>query len=370
MAGAILRTLLLLSLTACGGSDYTAVVPEAISVGTNYPVFVATVRMKDTNERFGPKRSTQMSFLEQTVSIPPNHTRGSVGRTSETPDPNKEFALAATKEFESTRDFQARIDQIMRENMDDVKEVTVFVHGYNTSQAQAVSRLAQLGYDLEIPGAMILFSWPSKGKLFGYAYDGDSVMFARDDLERLLRNLRSSGVRRIGLLAHSMGGQLAVETIRQIDIREPGWPARNLGSIVLVAPDLDIELFRRQLNGMSRVPDSFFVFASAKDQALNVSARLRGTHDRQRLGNIENIEDIADLPIQVVDTTAFDKSAVRGHFVAGTSSELIEMLVAARQIDGIFGGESRSLERLVRGRNVHLEEAEQVVLRPKNVVAQ
>jgi esterase/lipase superfamily enzyme len=356
------KLLFLLAFGGCNNTDYAGITPEALSIGTNTTVFVATRRNEDDDGNFGPERSEVLTLLENTISLPPSHIRGSVAKISSTPEPHKDLALAAREKFSSPEAFYSRIRQAMQANLDDVPEVTVFLHGFNTSQSQALFALAQLGHDLEIPGAMVLYSWPSQGKLLGYAYDSDSVLYSRDSLEWLLRGLKSAGAQRIMLIAHSMGGQLAMETIRQIDIREPGWPARNLGAVVLVAPDLDVELFRQQVQGMSRIPDPLVVFASERDSALEVSALLRGSADVARLGNIANVKKISDLPVEVIDVTAFSKKSSSAHFVPGTSTELLEMMVAARTVSGVFGSENKALERLLRGEKIGLVNAEELVL--------
>ena len=42
-------------------------------------------------------------------------------------------------------------------------QALLFVHGYNVTHARAVKRAAQIAYDLEFDGALILFSWNSHG---------------------------------------------------------------------------------------------------------------------------------------------------------------------------------------------------------------
>ena len=100
--------------------------------------------------------------------------------------------------------------------------------------------------DFRLPGIGVHFSWPSAAHPLGYTYDRDSVLYARDGLEQLLRQVSAAGPDRIILVGHSLGSMLVMETLRQMEIRSPAWAQRNLGGVVLVSPDLDVDVFRQQ----------------------------------------------------------------------------------------------------------------------------
>lgn len=353
----------LLTLTACVDRSYTPTVPEALNIGSNFTVFAATSRSADENGYFGFGRSEMLRMLELTVSIPPKHKPGSLKFGYARPNPEKEFTMAARKEFESSSAFKSRISDSIRGLPSGQRDVTVFVHGYNATQAETAFRAAQLAHDLEVPGTLVIYSWPSRGKTLAYAYDNDSMLFARDGLEELLVQLKDTGADKIVLVAHSMGSALVMEAMRQMDIKNPGWPARNLGGVILISPDLNIDVFRSQMNRMSAVPTPFVVFISEKDKALNVSAHLRGTDEQGRLGNIKRIDRISEYPIDIVDTTAFSDDAASSHFVAATSPSLIAILNGARSINQTFGREDVSLERFLVGSDIYDRGAHEIVLR-------
>lgn len=349
-------------LAACTDRSFTPTVPEAAEIGTNYTVFAVSSREPEDNGNFGFRRADDLSLLELTVSIPPGHEPGTLDFGYANPDPNHQFTMAGRKQFSSFDAFQARIAEAMGDLEPGQREVTIFVHGYNATQAETVFRAAQIAKDVEVPGAILVYSWPSKGKPLAYAYDSDSALFARDGLEQLIRRVKSSGAKRVVLVAHSMGSHVAMEAIRQIDIKNPGWVARNLGGVILVSPDLDVQVFRTQMNRLAKVPKPFVVFVSEKDKALNISSRLRGNHDSQRLGNISSIELIRDLPIEVVDTTAFAKNAGSTHFIPATSPALLAMLSDARALNRTFGPDRPSIELLLTGVDLQNEGATEVVL--------
>lgn len=355
---------LFVSISACADRSFTPTVPEALAVGTAFTVFAATSREPEPNGNFGFERSERLRLLELTVSIPPTHTPGTIKFAYANPNPRKEFTMAGVKEFDSPKSFRSRMSEKLRNSFDRDNEAIIFVHGYNATQAETAFRAAQLANDLELKGNLVVYSWPSRGSPLAYAYDNDSVLFARTGLETLMREVKKTGASRIVLVAHSMGSVLAMETLRQMDLREPGWPARNLGGVVLISPDLDVDVFRSQMKDLSVIPDPFVVFVSKADRILDLSARLRGTHKSERLGNIRNIEKVADLPINIVDTTAFSKGAGSAHFIPATSPALISIFQGARSVAETFGSEDLSIERMIVGSNVYADRASETVLKP------
>ena len=67
----------------------------------------------------------------------------------------------------------------------------------------------------------MLFTWPSKGNVFAYGYDRESANYSRDLLEALLRYLiKDQKVKKITILAHSMGNWVTLEALRQMAIRD------------------------------------------------------------------------------------------------------------------------------------------------------
>ncbi|MEX0348316.1 MAG: alpha/beta hydrolase [Paracoccaceae bacterium] len=343
----ILLGLIALALTACVDRSVNPVVPSALDVGKPHTVFVASSRAKEPDGTYGFRRSAELSLLELTVSIPPAHQPGELNFSYANPDPENQFALAGQREFASQKDFNARLTQQMRSLDASNREVVIFVHGYNTTQVETAFRAAQMAHDVELPGQIMMYSWPSRGRAYGYAYDLDSMLFARDGLESFVNQVKAAGAKRIILVAHSMGSALTMEMLRQAELKNPGWANRTFEGVILISPDLDIDLFREQIDEIKNVPQPFAILVSEKDKALGFSARLRGTADSERLGNISSIQKIADLPIEVIDTTEFSEDAASSHFVAATSPSLLAMFKSARPLSQALEPESLGVEALI-----------------------
>ena len=117
------------------------------------------------------------------------------------------------------------------------RDVLVFVHGFNTSFDEARLRAAQVVADSKFGGVPVLFTWPSKNQLFGYVSDKDSATASRDALQDLLTDIAATpGVGKIHVLAHSMGGWVAMEALRQEAFSGHRDLDGHLGDVMLASP--------------------------------------------------------------------------------------------------------------------------------------
>ncbi len=342
------------TLGACVDRSVSETVPDALRVGVPETVFAATTRAREADGTYGYHRSQGLRFLEMTVSIPPDHTPGTLDFSYANPDPNTEFVLADMSEFSGPQGLKSRLRG--------VDEVSIFVHGYNATQTETAFRAAQLSHDIGIPGSTLIYSWPSRAKGTGYAYDLDSMLFARDGLEQTIRTLKSFGVKRVIVIAHSMGSALTMEMMRQAELRQPGWSKRNIEGVILISPDLDVDLFRSQMDSIKSPPEPFVVMVSQKDKVLGISARLRGTSQGERLGSINSVDALADYPINVIDTTAFSEDAGSSHFVAATSPALLSILSSVRRVSSTFGPDRPGIDVLAPPSERNADGATEIVL--------
>ena len=236
------------ALTACSRPAVTGLsdtVPEAVIER----VFVATQRTRNQlGQIFGEKRSSRMQYATIDVSIPPRHELGQLERTRGEADAGQYFAPVAVEALDGSRDFTRALGRSRGGD----GGVLLFVHGYNNTLEDAVFRVAQIKHDFDIEEPAILFSWPSAGDPRGYVYDRDSVLFARDGFVELLRDLHAAGQRRILLVAHSMGGYLTMEVLRQIALEGDRHLFGGLEAVILMSPDIDPDIFRQQAAAIAR----------------------------------------------------------------------------------------------------------------------
>ncbi len=302
-------------------------------VGTSAPgasqvdLLVATTRapvVEPPGVMFGGARGKGLDFADVVVSIPPDSARkaGDVEWPSSPPgDPERDFVTLRADRLDLAQakaDFNARVARTPG------RKVLIFVHGYNTRFEEAVYRFAQIVHDARVDVAPVLFTWPSGGGLVDYVYDRDSAVYSRDAFEAVLQALVDNrNVGSISILAHSMGNYLAVESLRQMAIRDRGLPSK-IRDVMLASPDIDVDVFRRQVAEIDVKPRTtqFTLFVSRDDKALGISSFL--ARDSTRLGALDPTREpyssmLEKAQVNVIDLTnvASNDSANHSKFATG-----------------------------------------------------
>ena len=213
-----------LVLTACASRPKDVLTPVADTVPSTSRVamLVTTTRARSDNpgEMFTGERALTPSFAEVTVSIPPPSVRkvGEVAWPKKLP-PNPATDFAVLKAEEVTKEQAQRVASASVRKSPD-HSVLVFIHGFNNRFEDSVYRFAQIAHDTGTDSAPILVTWPSRGSTLAYGYDRESTNYTRDALETLFQYLaRDPEIKEVSVLAHSMGNWLALESLRQMAIR-------------------------------------------------------------------------------------------------------------------------------------------------------
>ena len=224
-------------------------------------------------------RSGKLNYGIHTVSIPTHHQPGQIEWPDQVPpDPAYHF-VTADRALLDRQQFMNALRR--RAASGDRGRVMVFVHGYNMRYQEAVYWLGQIAHDSNFQGTPLLFAWPSRGEASLYVADRESVTYSRDYFENFLRDIAAlPEVREIDILAHSMGTLLTVETLRQASIKGDKTFGGKLHDVILASPDIDINVFRTQLDTIGRLPQPMTVLVSGDDKALGLSKLLDGGNDR------------------------------------------------------------------------------------------
>ncbi|MFN0113570.1 MAG: alpha/beta hydrolase [Paracoccaceae bacterium] len=329
---------LALLLAACASRPSIAPHPELAPAASTRMVFYATTRAPgEPDELYGNRRSSRIRYGQIEVSVPPDRKPGEILTASagRRPDPSRDFFALDSRDFAGADDLRRSLAAELSRRHGRAKEVAVYVHGFNNTFPEAVFRLGQLGNDVNGPAVSFLYSWPSRGSPLGYVYDRDSVLFARDGLEETLGLVVAAGADRIILVGHSLGTELLMETLRQMAIGGNRKVVSRIGGVILISPDIDTQLFRRQAKRIGKLPQPFLIFTSGRDKALALSAALSGRSDR--LGNIQDLDKLAELDVTVIDVTAYSEG--EGHFTVGNSPTVLSILAGLRQaMPGLMDG--------------------------------
>lgn len=356
--------LCLVVLMGCASRGALTFVPDAARTGQVETVFFGTTRQTDpVTGDFDSKRLRQaISYGRYDVSIPPEREVGKITwpRRGAPPDPLLDFLTTREDVYPDPAAFRANLAAALREKPKGQRDVSVFVHGFNSTFAEGLYRIAQMSHDLDLPGVAVHYSWPSAGIPLGYVYDRDSALFARDGLERLLREVADAGADRIIVVAHSMGAALTMETLRQVAIRGDARVRGRLAGVVLISPDIDVDVFHEQATAIGDLPQPFVIFSSRRDRALALSARLTG--QRERLGNLRDLEEVADLKVTVIDVAAF--STGDGHFNVASSPALIQLLSRITDVNASYAGDQAGRTGLLPGVILTVQNATGIILSP------
>ena len=302
-------------------------------------MLVATTRKpsEDPGKLFSGDRGTAISLNSVDVSIPPDRNRkiGEVQWPSRMPpNPQKEFAVTEVAKVQS----EGQAFDWYRKNRNTKHQVIIFVHGFNNTYADAVFRFAQIIHDSGTDAAPILFTWPSRGRVFDYLYDKESANYSRRALEDLiLQAVKSPDVSDVTILAHSMGGWLAAEALRGVAMREKSIPAK-VKNVVLASPDIDIDVFRRQFTEMGPKRPHFVILTSTRDKALEMSSWLSGGVNRVGGSDLRPYAPLLDeLGVSVIDTSAIATNDPLGHNAFADSPEIVRLLgrrLAGQSLEG------------------------------------
>ena len=125
------------------------------------------------------------------VTIPHTHVPGklempSLWKMELDSDANRHFVLKAVIPLGAD---SARKEMANRLAGMSSRSLLLFVHGYDTTFAEAALRTAQLAHDLEFPGLAFFYSWPSAGSALRYWRDEEASQLSEAVFEQLLGEL-------------------------------------------------------------------------------------------------------------------------------------------------------------------------------------
>lgn len=328
--------LLLLALAAGCAHQRGAIVldPGAAGVGAEERVFVSAARARVPGpELYGHDRRSPPDFAVFDVSVPPRRAFGSV--TYPNPGrPETEFLVTSARRFAGEPEFRAAINAALAADPSTEDEAMIFVHGFNVNFAEGVLRNAQIQHDYDRHDVAVLFSWPSAAKAWRYFDDRESALFARRALEETIASVAASNARQFNLVAHSMGAFLLMDAFSSMMRAGNDTAQEKINAIFLLSPDIDVDVFEEQAKPILARGVPIVVFASKRDEALGLSAWIRGEHDR--LGSVRDEAELGGLPVTIYDISEVEAGDPLDHFAAATSPALLALFRNLRHSDDFW----------------------------------
>jgi esterase/lipase superfamily enzyme len=181
-----------------------------------------------------------------------------------------------------------------------VKSVVIFVPGFRNGFDDGLFRFAQIIWDGQIRDMIpILFSWPSRGDVKDYEYDGESALNSVDAFEELLILLQNDcNIDNINIVAHSMGNRVVLAALTELAKHHE---IRPLAELVLAAADVNKNQFAQNAALIKEAARGVTLYASSSDRALDISGVIA---QMPRVGEVEPGGPITVEGIDSIDVTA------------------------------------------------------------------
>lgn len=330
----------LATLAACSGARMVSLDEVSRAGGTIVPILVASSRNVKDDGTLGRDRGDDLVFGRFDVSVPPNRRAGEVNLPAFGTNPRRHFATINNEIFPSEATFRSQLRAQLLSRLPGRRHAVIFVHGYNTGYEDGLFRFAQFYNDVGLEDVPVHFSWPSAQKILRYGYDRDSMLYARDGFEKMLRDVIGAGAERVLIVGHSMGSMLIMETLREIAIAGDDALRSKIGGIILVSPDIDIDVFRGQVKRIGRLPQPFVIFSSKRDRVLQFAANE--IYGNTRLGNLDLDGELSDLDVTVVDVSNYSKGLLN-HDTAISSPAFLKIVGNMKVFTGSFGSGAASV---------------------------
>ncbi|MCK1350443.1 alpha/beta hydrolase [Bradyrhizobium sp. CW7] len=241
-------------------------------------------------------RAASNTFGYVTVSIPVIHKMGEVEipgtnwwGIKEAEQDGKHFRIQKLNRL-SREDFAAAI-------ANPADSLMLFVHGYNVAFNEAAFKAAQIAFDANYKGRVMMYSWPSKGGWKDYDYDRESALFAPDGLFDLLQLIKNEGkVSRIIVIAHSLGSEVVLGALQQATLTRLG-----ITELIFAAPDVDRDLYLQRASQIKAAAGAVTLYASSADLALLAS--MKKAQSKSRMGFVTKSGPTLVPGIETIDVS-------------------------------------------------------------------
>lgn len=263
-----------------------------------------------SNRIYKGERSYQLG--QAIVSVPLNKEIGTsaVKKFWEIKNDPYKHTYLVENEILKPVDFYSRIQQNPN------KKAFVLLHGYNVNFANAAIQTAELAQDLKFEGTPIFYSWPSKARLTGYLKDRKTVFKSQEKFAAFINDFVEEAPQDLYLIAHSMGSEALLATIRKEFPKNPKLQ-QHVKGVIFVAPDVATIDFRSALQELKDFNIPVTLYGSEKDLALAISEKV---NKLPRAGYLKPLKDLVDLNgIDLIDA-----STVRSDFLGHALSPMAE----------------------------------------------
>jgi TRAP-type C4-dicarboxylate transport system substrate-binding protein/pimeloyl-ACP methyl ester carboxylesterase len=179
-------------------------------------------------------------------------------------------------------------------------ELIIFIHGFRNSMETALRFGIGVASDLATSSPLLVWSWPSGGRIEMYRYDEESTEFSRPYFQDMLKDLLNhAAIKRVVIISHSMGGRLAIGGLEALP-----QSSAKLKNMIWVAPDVAVSIFADRIGKHATKAAATTLYAAMRDWALLISANW---HDEARAGLageslviVKGLDSIDATPVEAI----------------------------------------------------------------------
>lgn len=189
------------------------------------------------------------------------------------------------------------------------RNLTLYTHGFNIDFKKGCKRASLFQKSVGLTGRFLFFSWPADGALISYTHDEADLYWSVEPLRQVMSDMVAVfGTGNIDIVAHSLGTRgvlLALVMMEHTDKADK--PLLN--QVVLVAPDIDVGVFKQYLHVIRPLVRNLTIYVSANDNPLALS---RQVHGYPRLGEPgEHLDGITG--VEIIDISDIAMRSPTGH---------------------------------------------------------
>ncbi|MFC1832541.1 alpha/beta hydrolase [Thermodesulfobacteriota bacterium] len=203
----------------------------------------------------------------------------------------------------------------------DQGNLILYIHGYNIDFEKSCRRGALLNRALGLEERLLLFSWPADGNMLKYTWDEADLVWSVPHIAKFLEQLVvTTGDANLDVVAHSLGARGIFQALVRLSYRN----SSNfiLNELVLIAPDIDTDTFRQDLDQLKSVVRRITIYVSENDKALKVSNEVHGNPRLGQAGeHLTIFEQVESIDISAIGTRRFS-----GHIYHLFNPEVIDDL--------------------------------------------
>ncbi|WP_394886295.1 alpha/beta hydrolase [Mesorhizobium sp. AaZ16] len=215
----------------------------------------------------------------------------------------------------------ADIEAVLKRSRD--RDITIYVHGANTTVERAAGQAAQLHHFTGRNSVVVLFAWPTAENFLRYSRDMVTAFGAAPHLAKLIELLaENTSARNIDVFTYSAGGTVGSDALAIVgrDPEQPDASTFRIGEVYHAAPDADFRTFVDDMRHYADDVRRITVAVNMNDSALRLSQIVNRASRAGRPDMRELDPEATDWLLQAAVDYGLEVLRVRPENIPGLSN--------------------------------------------------